>query len=213
MNEQTSAIFQASPAASRNPVRSGADWRAMRAACLADPGSFHGDIAAEAMHWFVGDFGAAGAWLSRGEDGVWRGWDAATAAPVDAALPADFTPWRQAFDASEPPHWRWFVGGRTNACFSEVDRHVLAGHGDEAALIFEGDRWDMSAGGGQGAPVDCSSAAMYCTSLPSQWMMSKSFHATGVLPGPFSCLIFRSPFVHSTLAVFVSTHAVPFVPK
>ena len=47
------------------------------------------------------------------------------------------------------------MGGRTNACFNEVDRHVLAGHGAETAFIFEGDRWDMAANDGRGAPVDC----------------------------------------------------------
>ena len=49
--------------------------------------------------------------------------------------------------------------GGTNAAFNEVDRHVLAGHGDESALIFEGDRWDMSSDGGRGAPVDCFSVS------------------------------------------------------
>jgi acrylyl-CoA reductase (NADPH)/3-hydroxypropionyl-CoA dehydratase/3-hydroxypropionyl-CoA synthetase len=127
----------------------------MRSAVLADPGAFHGAIAARAMHWFVADIGGAGAWLCRDGDGCWSGWDIRTGDTLTADLPADFVPWTTAFDASEPPHWRWFVGGRTNACFNEVDRHVLSGHGDETALIFEGDRWDMSANGGQGAPVDC----------------------------------------------------------
>ncbi|MFN4241528.1 MAG: AMP-binding protein [Erythrobacter cryptus] len=127
----------------------------MRAAALADPGAFHGAIAARNLHWFVPRCGPAGAWLARGADGRWHGWDAASAAPVSPDLPDDFAPWHSAFDASDPPHWRWFVGGRTNAAFSELDRHVLAGHGDETALIFEGDRWDMSAGGGKGAPIDC----------------------------------------------------------
>lgn len=131
-----------------NPVRSREDWEAMRAAALADPGTFHGDIAARTIHWFVA---AECAWLSRDADDAWRGWDATSGAPAAPALPADFAPWTQAFDGSEPPHWRWFVGGRTNGCFNEVDRHVLAGHGEETALIFEGDRWDMAAD----APVDC----------------------------------------------------------
>jgi acrylyl-CoA reductase (NADPH)/3-hydroxypropionyl-CoA dehydratase/3-hydroxypropionyl-CoA synthetase len=131
-----------------NPVRTREDWESMRAAVLADPGAFHGDIAARTIHWFVA---AENAWLSLGEDDVWRGWDAVTGAPIAPALSPDFAPWNQAFDGSEPPHWRWFVGGRTNGCFNEVDRHVLAGHGDETALIFEGDRWDMAAD----APVDC----------------------------------------------------------
>jgi acrylyl-CoA reductase (NADPH)/3-hydroxypropionyl-CoA dehydratase/3-hydroxypropionyl-CoA synthetase len=131
----------------------------MRAEVLADPGAFHGDIAARTIHWFVPEAGPDGAWLTKGEDGRWRGWDARTAEPVSPELPADFAPWTQAFDASDPPHWRWFSGARTNAVFSEVDRHVLAGHGAETALIFEGDRWDMSMDGGRGGPVDCFSVS------------------------------------------------------
>ncbi|WP_295528408.1 AMP-binding protein [Novosphingobium sp. Chol11] len=138
-----------------NPVRSGADWQTMRDACLADPGAFHGDIANRTIHWFVGDVGANGAWIMLGEDGRWSGWDAVSGASVTPDLPADFAPWTRAFDGDNAPHWRWFAGGRTNGCFNEVDRHVLTGHGDEAALIFEGDRWDMSSDGGRGAPVDC----------------------------------------------------------
>ncbi|MEQ5787248.1 AMP-binding protein [Erythrobacter sp. NFXS35] len=141
--------------AAANRVLDRADWDAMRADALADPGGFHGAIAARNMHWFVADCGPSGAWLEKGDDGLWQGWDAASAAPVSPDLPQDFTPWHTGFDGSTPPHWRWFVGGRTNAAFSELDRHVLSGHGGEAALIFEGDRWDMSAGGGKGAPLDC----------------------------------------------------------
>ena len=138
-----------------NPVLTREDWTAMRTAALADPGAFHGAIAARIIHWFLPDLGAAGAWLSRGEDGAWRGFDAQTCAAIAPVLPGDFAPWTTAFDATNPPHWRWFTGARTNAAFNEVDRHVLAGHGDETALVFEGDRWDMAADGGRGAPVDC----------------------------------------------------------
>ncbi len=139
-----------------NPVASRRDWEAMRARVLADPGSFHGDIAAQTLHWFWPQFGPAGAWLTL-EGGRWTGWDAATLAPVAADLPADSRPWERALNADDPPHWRWFEGGFTNACMNEVDRHVLAGHGAETALIFEGDRWDMSLDGGRGGPVDCHS--------------------------------------------------------
>jgi acrylyl-CoA reductase (NADPH) / 3-hydroxypropionyl-CoA dehydratase / 3-hydroxypropionyl-CoA synthetase len=142
-----------------NPLLTRADWDAMRSAVLANPGGFHGHVAAGTIHWFVPDIGSSGAWLCREDNGHWQGWDAGTGAPFTADVPADFAPWTMAFDASQPPHWRWFVGGRTNAAFNEVDRHVLAGHGDEAALIFEGDRWDMAADGGRGAPVDCFSVS------------------------------------------------------
>lgn len=148
--ETLHASADKAPVALTNPVRTRADWEAMRAAVLADPGAFHGAIAAEALHWRVGD-----AWLQRDGDGTWRGWDAGTGAPVAPDLPIGFAPWTNAFDASDAPHWRWFTGARTNGAFNEVDRHVLAGHGAETALIFEGDRWDMAAEGGRGAPVDC----------------------------------------------------------
>ncbi|MFM7377555.1 MAG: AMP-binding protein, partial [Erythrobacter sp.] len=149
-------LLASPPEALTNPLRTRADWEAMRAAALADPGAFHGKIAGRNMHWFVAEAGGpSGAWLARGSDGGWHGWDADTGAPVSPVLPAGFTPWHTGFDGSNPPHWRWFVGGRTNAAFSELDRHVLAGHGDEAALVFEGDRWDMSANAGKGAPIDC----------------------------------------------------------
>jgi acetyl-CoA synthetase len=45
-------------------------------------------------------------------------------------------------DVSYDPHdvhIRWFVGGKTNACYNAVDRHVEAGHGERVALIFEPD--------------------------------------------------------------------------
>jgi acetyl-CoA synthetase len=37
------------------------------------------------------------------------------------------------------PDARWFVGGTTNACHNAVDRQVEAGHGDDIALIWEGE--------------------------------------------------------------------------
>ena len=37
------------------------------------------------------------------------------------------------------PDARWFTGGRTNACHNCVDRQVENGHGDEIAIIWEGE--------------------------------------------------------------------------
>ncbi|MFO0027620.1 MAG: hypothetical protein ACK558_02015, partial [Pseudomonadota bacterium] len=80
--------------ARRNPLRSRADWEAMRAAVLADPGAFHGTIARRNLHWFVPGVGAVGAWLSFDDrSGTWSGWDAGTGAPVAPALDAGFAPW------------------------------------------------------------------------------------------------------------------------
>jgi acetyl-CoA synthetase len=44
-------------------------------------------------------------------------------------------PWRKTLDTSNPPFWKWFVGGKLNACYNCVDRH-LAKHKNKAALIF-----------------------------------------------------------------------------
>jgi acetyl-CoA synthetase len=44
-------------------------------------------------------------------------------------------PWETVLDTSEPPFWKWFVGGRLNACFNCVDRH-LASNRNKAAFIW-----------------------------------------------------------------------------
>ncbi len=43
--------------------------------------------------------------------------------------------WDQVLDTSDPPFWKWWVGGRLNACVNCVDRH-LQERGDENALIW-----------------------------------------------------------------------------
>ncbi len=43
--------------------------------------------------------------------------------------------WRTTLDTSNPPFWKWFVGGRLNASYNCVDRH-LATRADQAALIW-----------------------------------------------------------------------------
>ena len=40
-------------------------------------------------------------------------------------------------DASRPPFYRWFAGGRLNTCWNAVDRHVAAGRGERVALIWD----------------------------------------------------------------------------
>ncbi|CAG7844238.1 Acetyl-coenzyme A synthetase [Pseudoclavibacter triregionum] len=40
-------------------------------------------------------------------------------------------------EAGEPAEWRWFPDGELNACWNAVDRHVAAGRGDQAAIIYD----------------------------------------------------------------------------
>src|SRR6266496_4391884 len=44
-------------------------------------------------------------------------------------------PWETTLDTSNPPFWKWFVGGQLNACVNCVDRH-LATSADKAAFIW-----------------------------------------------------------------------------
>ncbi|WP_454744153.1 AMP-binding protein [Cupriavidus necator] len=43
--------------------------------------------------------------------------------------------WETTVDTSHPPFWRWFVGGRINACHNCVDRH-LAAYRNKTAIHF-----------------------------------------------------------------------------
>ncbi|HLI70768.1 MAG TPA: acetate--CoA ligase [Ktedonobacteraceae bacterium] len=43
--------------------------------------------------------------------------------------------WHTTLDTSNPPFWKWFVGGKLNACYNCVDRH-LATDRNKAALIW-----------------------------------------------------------------------------
>src|SRR5205085_10483933 len=50
-----------------------------------------------------------------------------------------FEPWDQVLDDSDPPFYKWFVGGKINAAYNCVDRHVEAGRGDRVAFHWRGE--------------------------------------------------------------------------
>ncbi len=77
---------------------------------------------------------------------------------ADSTYPADYAAWMadpdaawmraarqiewtrqpdRALDAGSGPFGRWFPGGELNTAFNCLDRHVLAGHGDRTALIWD----------------------------------------------------------------------------
>jgi len=81
------------------------------------------------------------AWIREtGDNGhaKWAGW---STAPVQRTMPSlsGWKPWTSILDQSEPPFYKWFNGGMTNAAFNEVDVHVLEGHGKHLAYIEEAD--------------------------------------------------------------------------
>jgi acetyl-CoA synthetase len=48
-------------------------------------------------------------------------------------------PFTQVLDWTDPPFAKWYVGGRLNAAYNCVDRHVEAGRGDKVAIHFVGE--------------------------------------------------------------------------
>ena len=61
------------------------------------------------------------------------------------ARAAQQIPWFRTWDrVFEPdlPSFRWFVGARTNLAYNAVDRHVAAGEGGRAALVYLNERGD-----------------------------------------------------------------------
>jgi len=53
-------------------------------------------------------------------------------------------PFERVLDSSRAPFYRWFPGGIVNTCHNAVDRHVAAGRGAQAAII-----WDSPVSGGK----------------------------------------------------------------
>jgi len=45
--------------------------------------------------------------------------------------------WDTVLDFTNPPFYRWFVGGMLNTCFNALDVHVQRGRGDQTALIYD----------------------------------------------------------------------------
>ncbi len=57
---------------------------------------------------------------------------------LEAAQGVDWvTPPTRALDDSNAPLYRWFPGGELNTSVNALDRHVAAGRGDQAALIWD----------------------------------------------------------------------------
>lgn len=45
--------------------------------------------------------------------------------------------WERVLDDSAAPLYRWFAGGELNTCYNAIDRHVLNGRADQAAVLYD----------------------------------------------------------------------------
>jgi acetyl-CoA synthetase len=50
-----------------------------------------------------------------------------------------FESWETVLDDSNPPFYKWFVGGRLNVSYNCLDRHVLEGRGERVAYHWRGE--------------------------------------------------------------------------
>jgi acetyl-CoA synthetase len=50
-----------------------------------------------------------------------------------------FQEWDTVLDESDPPFYKWFVGGKINASYNCLDRHVENGQGDKVAFHWRGE--------------------------------------------------------------------------
>jgi acetyl-CoA synthetase len=53
-----------------------------------------------------------------------------------------FQKWDKVLDQSNPPFYKWFVGGKTNIAYNALDRHIKTWRKNKLALIWEGEPGD-----------------------------------------------------------------------
>jgi acetyl-CoA synthetase len=53
--------------------------------------------------------------------------------------------WDTVLDETNPPFYKWFAGGKLNASYNCVDRHVEAGHGERVAFHWRGEEGEERA--------------------------------------------------------------------
>jgi acrylyl-CoA reductase (NADPH)/3-hydroxypropionyl-CoA dehydratase/3-hydroxypropionyl-CoA synthetase len=134
-----------------NPISTKKDYEHFRDLCRADLEGFHAQIAKREIHWYHPE---SDVWITYSDqDRAWIGFEASTGNRHQTDKTDDFTPWQKGLVETDAPYYRWFQGACTNACFNEVDRHVLEGYGHEIAFFYEGDRWDVTKNQGRGGPV------------------------------------------------------------
>ena len=54
-----------------------------------------------------------------------------------------FERWDTALDESNPPYYKWFEGGKINASYNCLDRHVEDGNGDRVAFHWRGEEGEQ----------------------------------------------------------------------
>lgn len=111
-----------------------------------------------------------------------------------------FEPWHTALEWNLPDA-KWFLGGKLNACYNCLDRHVQNGLGDKTALIFEGEPGDVV-------------SYNYSEALEYVQKIANALKALGVTKGDRVCLYLpmtaELPFTMLACARIGAAHSVVF---
>ena len=54
-----------------------------------------------------------------------------------------FKKWDKVLDKTDPPYYKWFVGGKTNIVYNALDRHQFTAVRNKLAVIWEGEPGDV----------------------------------------------------------------------
>jgi acetyl-CoA synthetase len=83
---------------------------------------------------FVERAGLSDASVYESADDDWQGWWVSQAERLHW-----FERWDRVLDDSNPPFYKWFVGGKLNVSYNCLDRHVQAGIGERVAYHWHGE--------------------------------------------------------------------------
>ena len=151
--------------------RNAGEYEEIAARATSADHEFWSTSAAVLLHWHFPASSATPctpAWLASGGARSWSGWRADDGSP--AFVEGELSPWSSTVDMTDAPFVRWFVGGRTNAAFNEVDRHVLAAPSERVAFASDT--------GVDRASESISAAALLTESVLAAWALEAAFGLT-----------------------------------
>ncbi|MDO7868456.1 acetate--CoA ligase [Nocardioides sp. WY-20] len=100
-------------------------------------------------------------------------------------------PWTQVLDDSNPPFFQWFVGGKLNAAYNCVDRHVEAGKGDKVAIHWVGE------------PLEDTRDITYAELQAEVSRAANAFTALGVKAG--DCIAIYMPMIPEAIVAMLAS--------
>ena len=99
-------------------------------------------------------------------------------------------PWTRVLDDDDAPFFQWFTGGKLNAAYNCVDRHVEAGLGDRVAIHWVGE------------PVDDKRSITYADLQREVCQAANTYAAMGV--GSGDCVAIYMPMIPEAIVAMLA---------